>query len=101
MSDYIQILPTDDIPLTREEEFFLQPVLKSDTSLVTFVTDFQEILVYGLFFIILNLSVVDDFIKNTISYARQSHTSFILTKTFLFIILVFMYMNSHYVKKLK
>ncbi len=102
MSDYIQTLPTDEIPLSREEEFFLQPVLKNENSLNTLtglIGDLKDPLVFGVFFMILNLPTVEDFIRNTVSYARKSQTSFLLTKTGLFVTMGALYMNRRYIMK--
>lgn len=100
MSDYIESLPTDDLPLNSTETKFMENILKNDkTSFELFLSEMKLVLIFGVLFLIINTPQVSDFIQNTIPYANSSKMSLLCFKCLLFMLLVFIYNNCNLVMR--
>lgn len=95
MSDYIDSLPTDEIPLTHQENavFHNYIVPEQTTSFIRLFNEFKGVLVVGILFFILNTQTASEFVQNTIPYAKTSPVSLLITKSGIFMAVLFLLKN--------
>lgn len=100
MSDYIDTLPVDELPLNSEESHFMDLILKESKTdqIHRLLSDSKQVFVAGILFFILNSEIVTSILKGTISYTQESSLSLLVFKTVLFIILLYCVQNFHYSK---
>ena len=96
MSDYIDSLPTDDSPLNSQEKTVMDTIFKGD-SVQMFIYDLKIPLIAGILFIILNLEMINKFLRDIIPYSRKSELSLLCVKTLIFVVLIFMFSNYRYI----
>jgi hypothetical protein len=91
MGDYIETLPTDTISPTTSEQIILDNILTRDNgSIERLLAGLKEPVIYGFFFLILNIDFVSGFIKSTVPYTRTSNVSLLTFKTLIFITILFL-----------
>lgn len=96
MTDYIHFLPTDDNPINPVEKQVFANILNSNTSstqLHSFINELKQPLLVGIVFMLLNTEQSNTLIESVVGYARSSKTSLLLFKTFLFIVIYFVWQN--------
>ena len=98
MTDYIHFLPTDDNPVNPVEEQVFSTILNvnndsNKNQLFTLIAEFKNPLIVGILFLIINTEQSNALIESVVGYARASKTSLLLFKTFLFVVLYFVWQN--------
>ena len=94
MSDYLDSLPTDELPINPEEEVLVNKILSKDaTSFHRFILEMREPIVGGIVFLILNTPQVRSFIQSSVPYTNKSSTSLLLFNTLIFIVALFVIKN--------
>ena len=94
MSDYIESLPTDEIPLSEPESVLLYNILKSDDSpFKRILSELRDPLIIGCLFIIMNLPQITDIIASIVPYSKTSTSAMLGIKCFIIIIIWFIYKN--------
>lgn len=102
MSDYIATLPVDDEPLPESEKQLMNSLLTDSTEKPTFTKFVQELkmpILFGILFVVLASNTTGDIIASLVPYAKSSEMSSLVSRAFLFAVLVFMYNNLHIVMK--
>lgn len=97
MTDYVHFLPTDDNPVNPVEEQVFSSILNANPSsnnhLHTLVTEFKNPLIVGILFLVINTEQSNALIESIVGYTRASKTSLLLFKTFLFVVMYFVWQN--------
>lgn len=104
MGDTIQHLKTDSIPIDSKERDILQRYFPEQYSKITrneqMILQFQNIFYLGLLFFLLNYSVTEKTIQSILPITNKNPLLFLLLKTFLFILLLWLLLNlSHFLPK--
>ncbi len=95
MSDSLYTLPTDEIPIRPHDTRYMDMILKqqSKSTVQTFLQSLKEPLVYGILFILLNTPTFRTLCSTALPQVQRTETTFLLFKSFVFIILVFLYIS--------
>ena len=100
MTDYIESLPIDNSPMSNNEMYVMQNIFGSDTNVFyNLIEDAKSIIIASIVFFLLNVPQIQEFLRNTIPYAKTSEMSLLILKTILFIIIVFLLNNIQFAKK--
>ena len=93
MSDFINVLPTNDRPVDPAEMELFDAVVAPKGSLYHILQDLRSTIVASLIFFVLSLDFVDTLIQSTISYAKSSKTALVIVKTAIFFLVLFIFNN--------
>lgn len=89
MSDYLDMLPTNDEPMDPIESEILNAVIEPKGSFYYIVQDLRHVIIATFIFFIVNLEIMDNVLQSTISYAKSSKMSLVVVKTIVFGVLLF------------
>jgi hypothetical protein len=99
MSDYIQSLPEDEIPIKVEDRELLETILRKDNSkLEKFIHELKLPILAGILFLIMSMPQVTNFLRENVAYARTD-ISLLCLKTVMFMFIFFLYLNMSYLMK--
>lgn len=100
MSDYIATLPVDDDPVPPDERHLVDALfVGKNTSMGNLLKDLKQPVIAGILFALLSNSTVTQVIRDAVPYAKSSEMSLLLFKTFLFVVLLYLYNNLHLVTR--
>ncbi len=99
MSDSLDTLPTDEIPMRPHDTQYMDIILKqqSKSNVQSFMQSLKEPIVYGILFLLLNTPTFRTLCSTVLPYVLRTETTFLFFQTFVFITLVLLY--SSYVSK--
>lgn len=92
-SELLSQLPTDKSQLSSKDLEILNTFFKNQQKVVNLFTEFKDIFIAGIIFLILNLPFVDGIIKGLISCTAKSSIIFLIVKTGIFVLLLFVINN--------
>lgn len=93
MTDALESLPTDEIPIRANDQVYMDMLLKHETKskLQTFFQHLKQPIVYGILFLLINTHTFRSLVESVLPYAQKTELSFLITKTAIFILVVFLY----------
>ena len=94
MGDYINILPTDDDPVNIEDMTIVNSIFKENIeSFSSFMDKMKSPALIGALFFLITSDSIADIIKHIIPYAKSSNLSFLISRTAIFALLYFIFIE--------
>ncbi len=97
MSDHITQLPTDDYPLTADEQHLFNTVINQTSTGASIMSEIRIALILGVLFVCLNMPFTEAMLESMLPYAKSSSSAMLICKTAAFVIIMFIVQNYHLV----
>lgn len=95
MSDFIESLPIDENPISKEDTQLVMELFGNEQTnkLQSLVTELYYPFIIGGVFLLCNIKTIDTFLHTLIPYTRSSNMFFLLLKTLVFSSIVYIILN--------